>query len=162
MLREVRKEKRKATGKTDLRVASGGWKPPTDNAFSQATSLVKLKIETNPFTEAQLNLELVSVSMASVFKQRVALLATNCLTCWGVWSFESRNVISGVWFADSREAIKDYRKKMETVQERCDAHQLPWIAEHDDNTDKNLDRQGGFTNPQDKHPPGPESKSEPK
>jgi hypothetical protein len=97
-LREVRKGKRKATGKADLRVAKRGWKPPTDNAFSQATGLVELKVGTNQFSEAQLHLELVSVSLASVFKQGVALLATDCLERWGVWSFESKNNISGVWY----------------------------------------------------------------
>jgi hypothetical protein len=165
-LRAVQNGKRKATGKADLRVAKRGWKPPTDNAFSQATGLVELKVETNVFSEAQLHLELVSVSMASVFKQGVALLATDCLKRWGVWSFESKNVISGVWYLDSREAIADFKKKMETVQQRCDALQLPTIAEHDDNTDNDLDKQGGDSNPKGgqggapkKPPPGPESKS---
>jgi hypothetical protein len=106
-LHEVRKGKRKATGKADLRVAKQGWIPQTENAFAQARGLVELKVEENMFSEAQLHLELVSVSLASVFKQGVALLATDCLTRWGVWSFERKNVISGVWYKDSTLAIAE-------------------------------------------------------
>jgi hypothetical protein len=124
MLCEVKKGKRKTIGKTDLRVAKQRWTPPTDNAFSQARGLVELNIESNKFSESQLHLELVSVSMASVFKQGVALLATDCLTRWGVWSFESKNTISGVWYEDSREAVADFKAKLETVQERCDKLRL--------------------------------------
>jgi hypothetical protein len=106
-LHEVRKGKRKATGKADLRVAKQGWIPQTEDAFAQARGLVELKVEGNKFSAAQLHLELVSVSLASVFKQGVALLATDCLTRWGVWSFERKNVISGVWYKDSTLAIAE-------------------------------------------------------
>jgi hypothetical protein len=129
MLREVKKGKRKAIGKADLRVAKQGWIPPTNNAFSQARGLVELKTESNKFSESQLHLELMSLSVASVFKQGVSLLATDCLTRWGVWSFESKNTISGVWYEDSREAVTDFKAKMETVQERCDKLRLPIIEE---------------------------------
>jgi hypothetical protein len=90
--------------------------------------LVELKVGKNMFSEAQLHLELVFVSLSSVFKQGVALLVTDCLQCWGAWSFESKNIIR-VWYLDSREAIADFKVKMETVQQRCDALHLPTIAE---------------------------------
>jgi hypothetical protein len=114
-LRDVHKGKQRACGQTDLRVARRGWTPPTDNVFSEARGLVELKVGTDKFTEAQLHLELVSVSLASLFKQGVALLATDCLTRWGVWSFDRNNNISGVWYLDSRAAIEDFKKKMETA-----------------------------------------------
>jgi hypothetical protein len=87
MLRDIKKGKRKATGTSDLRVAEAGWLPPTTNGFSQTRGLVELKIESNKFSEEQLHLELVSVSLASVFKQGVALLATDCINRWGCMEF---------------------------------------------------------------------------
>ena len=128
-LREVKKGKRKAIGETDLRLAVQGWTPPTSNVFSEARGLVELKVETNPFSESQLHLELVSVSMMSVYGEGVALLATDCLLRWGIWSFESKHSIRGVWYRDSTEALKDFKEMMETVEERRDLLQLPTIKE---------------------------------
>ena len=128
-LREVKKGKRKAIGETDLRLAVQGWTPPTSNVFSEARGLVELKVETNPFSESQLHLELVSVSMMSVYGEGVALLATDCLLRWGIWSFESKHSIRGVWYRDSTEALKDFKEMMETVEERRDLLQLPTMKE---------------------------------
>jgi hypothetical protein len=142
-LRDVKSRKRTATGKTVLRVARKGWTPQTTNVFSQASGLVELKIEQNRFSEAQLHLELVSFSTVSVFKQGVVLLATDCLKRWGVWSFKSKDTVSGEWYRDSSLAIADFKKKMETIVQRSEALQLATIPEHDDNADNDLDKQGG-------------------
>jgi hypothetical protein len=58
--------------------------PPTDNAFRRRQARGAQSRNKRKISEAQLHLSFVSVSMASVIKQGVALLATDCLKRWGM------------------------------------------------------------------------------
>jgi hypothetical protein len=67
-----------------------------------------------------------------------------------------------VVYIDSRQAIADFKKKMETLEERCNSPQLPTIEEHDDCTDDDLETKpkGGHGGAPKESPPGPGSKSD--
>jgi hypothetical protein len=90
-----------------------------DEPYLFAKGLIELQTKEYPLKTGQNMLELMALSIASSFKNGVALLATDCNTKWNVFYFSDAVTVQRKIYTHGRRAWEDFMQLIRTTEARA-------------------------------------------